>query len=142
MFVRLKFAVPLTPDVVAATVYGPPATVFAVKTEEVARPLELVVTSHSLEVGFPPEQVAKLPVAPDVGAVNVTVAPDTGLPPESVTLATRGAPNALCTLADCGEPEDSAIEAALPVLTRKVDSTRPGAGVEFPRPSVALTKTV
>ena len=107
-----------------------------------ARPLELVVTTHSLVVGLPPEHEAKVPDAPEVGAVNVTDAPDTGLPLESVTLATSGAPKAPCTVADWGEPEDTAMAAALPVLTRKVDSIRPGADVVLPRSSVASTKTV
>ena len=64
LLVRLKVAVPLTPDVVAVTVYGPPATVLAVKTDDVARPLELVVTTHSLVVGLPPEHEAKVPDGP------------------------------------------------------------------------------
>jgi hypothetical protein len=111
LLVRLKVAVPLTPDVDAVTVYGPPAIVLAVKTDEVARPLELVVTSHSLAAGLPPAHEAKEPDGPEVGAVNVTDTPETGLPLESVTLATSGAPNALCTVSDCGEPEDSAMAA-------------------------------
>ncbi len=99
VFVRLKFAEPLIPEVVALTVYGPPAVVLAVNVDAVASPLELVVTTHSLAEGLPPEQVANVPEAPEVGAVNVTLTPGTPVPPELVTFATRGEVKALCTVA-------------------------------------------
>ena len=65
------------------------------KTADVATPLELVVA-----VFAPP---AKLPVAPVVGAVNVTVTPLAGDPP-LITVATSGAANAAPTVALCGVP--------------------------------------
>ena len=36
----------------------------------------------------------KVPLAPEAGGANVTATPGTGLPPESFTVATRGAANA------------------------------------------------
>ena len=62
----------------------------AVKVDAVARPLELVVTTHSLAEGLPPEQVANVPEAPEVGAVKVTLTPGTPVPPAAVTFATSG----------------------------------------------------
>jgi hypothetical protein len=116
--------------------------VLAVNVEEVASPLELVVTTHSFAVGFPPEQVANEPDAPDVGAVKVTLAPETGLPYVSVTFATSGDPKAVWTVADWGEPEDSAIAAGGPEPLKNTDSIRFAPDVVLPRSSVALTNTV
>ena len=56
----------------------------ALKTGDVATPLASVVT-----VAAP----AKEPLAPEPGAANVTLAPLTGLPPESFTIAFSGSPN-------------------------------------------------
>jgi hypothetical protein len=78
-----------------------PAVEFAVNTGEVATPLELVVA-----VFTPP---AKLPLAPDEGAVNVTVTPLAG-DPFVVTVATSGAANAVPTVALCGVPLVAAID--------------------------------
>ena len=78
MFVNEKLAD--SPGTVAVTMYGP-AVLFAVKTGEVATPAAVVT---AVTVVAPP---AKLPLAPVVGAVNVTVAPLTTLPPESFTVA-------------------------------------------------------
>ena len=64
-------------------------------TAEVAIPLALVVA-----VFAPP---AKVPLAPELGAANVTTTPLTGAPPE-VTVATSGAANAVLTPALCGVP--------------------------------------
>jgi hypothetical protein len=55
--------------------------VFAVNTAAVATPLVFVVA-----VFTPP---ANVPLAPDPGAVNVTITPLTGLPKASVTVASR-----------------------------------------------------
>jgi hypothetical protein len=55
----------------------------AVKAGEVATPEELVFT---LAVVAPP---ANVPLAPEAGAVNVTLAAGTGLPLASVTVATN-----------------------------------------------------
>jgi hypothetical protein len=61
---------------------------------------------------------AKVPVAPVVGAVKVTVTPVVGDPPV-VTVATSGAANATPTAALCGVP-----------LVTAMDSTG-GGGVEL-----------
>ena len=63
---------------------------------EVATPLALVVA-----VFTPP---ANVPLAPPVGGVNVTTTPLTGLFPESVTVATNGAANAVLIVALCPDP--------------------------------------
>ena len=63
---------------------------------EVATPLALVVA-----VFTPP---AKVPLAPLAGGANVTTTPLTGLLPASVTVATRGAPNAVLIVVLCGVP--------------------------------------
>jgi len=59
----------------------------AVNTAEVATPEALVTAVFT--------QPAKVALAPEPGAVKVTVTPLTGLPPESFTVATRGAANAV-----------------------------------------------
>ena len=46
----------------------------AVKVDEVARPLELVVAVVVVE------ELAKVPDAPELGAVKVTCTPETGSP--------------------------------------------------------------
>lgn len=99
VFVRLKLAGDETPAVEAVTVYAP-VVVLAVKTWEVAAPLEFVVSVSVAATGF----VAKVPLAPVDGAVNVTETPLTGLPLPSVTVATRGLPNATPTTALCPLP--------------------------------------
>src|SRR5436853_564062 len=86
VFVSEKSAGVATPATLAVTVYGPPATLLAVTVADVATPLPLVVS-----VFTPP---AKLPLAPVLGALNVTVTLATGLPPASFTVATSGAANA------------------------------------------------
>jgi hypothetical protein len=55
----------------------------AVKIAEVATPEELVVAVLAAP--------ANVPLGPLPGAVKVTVTPLTGFPPESLTVATRGA---------------------------------------------------
>ena len=63
---------------------------------EVATPDAFVVA-----VFAPP---AKLPLAPLLGGVNVTVTPLTGFPLASVTVATSGAPKAVSSFVLCGVP--------------------------------------
>ena len=65
------------------------------------------------------EPLEKVPDAPEVGALKVTLAPGTGSPCESVTLATSGDPKALCTVADCGEPDTSVTEAGAPTTVQQ-----------------------
>ena len=101
-FVRLKFAAAAAPEVVAATVYGPPAVALAVNVDEVARPLAFVV-SVSVAVPLP-----NLPLAPEEGAVNVTETPLAGFPLE-VTNATSGFANAVLTFSLWPDPLDTAI---------------------------------
>src|SRR5215467_8063064 len=79
VLVREKLAEVATPETEAVTIYGPPATAFAVRIGAVATPDALVVA-----VLTPP---AKVPLAPLAGAVNVTVTPLTGLLKESNTVA-------------------------------------------------------
>jgi hypothetical protein len=64
----------------------------AVKTAETAMPLALVIA-----VFTPP---AKVPPAPEPGALNVTVRPLTGLPFESFTIAAKGAAKAVPMVPD------------------------------------------
>src|SRR5579884_2612166 len=64
-------------------------------------------------------------LAPLAGAVNVTVAPLTGLPKASLTLTCRPAANALPTTAVCGEPETTAIAAADPALFVRLNDVAP-----------------
>jgi NADH:ubiquinone oxidoreductase subunit K len=106
LFVSEKFA-DVAPVALATTLYGPPAVALAVKTAEVATPLALVVA-----VFTPP---AKVPLAPAPGGVKVTSTPLTGLFPASVTVATKGAANAVLIGAFCPEPLVAATFAAGPV---------------------------
>ena len=51
--------------------------------------------------------------------MKVTATPDTGLPCESVTLATRGDPKAVLTVVNCGDPEDTLTAAGTaPVMAK------------------------
>lgn len=84
-FVNENVAVDPTPAALAVTLYVP-AVPFAVNAGETAWPLALVVT------------VADAPnvaLAPDPGDVNVTLTPETGLPPASLTTAIRVFANAV-----------------------------------------------
>ena len=76
-----------------------PAVALAVNTTDVATPLALVVA-----VFTPP---AKVPLAPVVGAVNVTVTPLTGLLPASFTVACSEVAKAVLIVALCGVPVKS-----------------------------------
>src|SRR5579871_6230891 len=96
-FVRLKLAVPATPDALATTVKLP-AVALAVNAGAVAAPLTPVSTMTA--VPEPP----KAPLAPLPGAVKVTATPLTGFPPESFTVATNGLAKAVLIVALCGVP--------------------------------------
>jgi hypothetical protein len=72
--------------------------VFAVNADEVATPPALLV---AVVVAVP---LANVPLAPLAGAVNATTTPLTGLLLASVTVATKGAPNAVLIVALCPEP--------------------------------------
>ena len=85
----------------------------AVKAGAVATPLALVTT---LAVADP----LNFPVAPLAGAVNVTVAPLTGLPPLSVTKACNGVANTVLIGAVCGVPPFAWVPATPPVVLVKL----------------------
>jgi hypothetical protein len=107
MFVKLKLAGVATPVTEAVTAY-PPAVPLAVNAADVAMPFASVV-SVSVAVPF-----ANVPLAPDNGAVNVTVAPLTGYWLLSTTVATRGATNAVSIVASCSDPLVAVMVAAAP----------------------------
>ena len=107
MFVNEKSAGLATPDTEPVTVYEPTVEL-AVNTTEVARP-EALVTA----VVTPP---AKVPLAPDPGAANVTVIPLSGLPTESFTNATNGEAKAVLITALCGDPELTVTDAGAPAV--------------------------
>jgi hypothetical protein len=98
----------------------------AVNAAEVATPLALVVA-----VFTPP---AKLPLAPVLGAVNVTVTPLTGFDPLSRTVTTSGNAKAELTATLCAEPLVAVTEAAEAALFVRLNV----AGVATPA-TVALT---
>ena len=97
----------------------------AVNVPEVATPLAFVVAV------FPPVNV---PLAPLPGAANVTVAPETAFPPESLTVATSGAANTVPSVALCPPPLVGAILLGGPGVLVKAKF----AGVATP-PTVAVT---
>jgi hypothetical protein len=97
VFVRLKLTLAVAAAKLAITVWAPTVP-FAVNTDEVATPLALVV-SVSVFVEFE----AKVPLAPEAGAVKITNAPLTGAPPIN-TVATMGAAKAVLTAALCELP--------------------------------------
>jgi hypothetical protein len=78
---------------------------FAVRVGEVAIPLELVVT---MVVVAP----AKLAEAPVVGAVKVTLAPLTGLPPLLSTVTCNAVAKAVPTVVVCALPAVAVMLAA------------------------------
>jgi hypothetical protein len=92
--------------VVAVTLYDPTLPL-AVNAGDTACPSAPVTT-----VAAPPND----PLGPDAGALNVTLAPETGLPPASFTIATNGNANAVLICADCGLPLTTAMVAADPTL--------------------------
>jgi hypothetical protein len=91
VLVSLKFTGLAAPAAEATTLYGPPTVAFAVKVEEVAKPLAFVM-SVSVFVPLP-----NLPLAAEEGAVNVTETPLVGVP-FVLTKATKGFANAVLTV--------------------------------------------
>lgn len=87
---------------------------FAVMVAEIAIPEEFVTA-----VLFPP---ANVPLAPDGGAVNVTVTPGTRFPPTSVTVADNGLPNAVLIFAPCPEPPLALMVAGAPTRFVKTNT--------------------
>ena len=65
------------------------------------------------------DKLPNLAVAPVEGAVNVTVTPLTGLPPESLTVACNAVPKTPLIVALCGVPAVAVmLDAAPTVLVR------------------------
>lgn len=93
----------------AVTAYAP-GVPFAVNAGDVATPEAFVATVTNVT---PPENV---PLAPKPGAEKVTFTPLTGLPPASLTVATRGAAKAALTVVLCPPPLVAVIEAGEPAL--------------------------
>lgn len=58
----------------------------------------------------------KVALAPDPGAVKVTVTPDTGSEDASTTLACRAAPNAVEIAVVCGVPPTAVTETGIKAL--------------------------
>ena len=87
-----------------------PPVALAVKTEEVATPEALVVAVVVIV------KLANSPLAPLLGAVNVTTTLGTTLPPESFTVATSRLPKGLLMLVVCPLPVVAAIDAAAPTV--------------------------
>lgn len=81
-----------------------PVVVLAVNTGEAARPLSSVVAVAVLTL-------PKVPLAPDVGAVKVTVTPVIGDPPD-VTHASRCAVKSVPTEVLCPDPLSTATDTA------------------------------
>src|SRR5258705_6904583 len=104
VLVRLNVAAPATPTPVADTVYDP-AVAPAANVGAVATPSTPDV---ALADTLPP---LKVPVAPLAGAVNVTLTPATGWPPESVTFPARLVAKGVLTVALCGGPATAATAA-------------------------------
>jgi hypothetical protein len=90
VFVNAKLAGVVAAAVEAVTEYDP-VVMLAVNTEEVATPIEFVV---SVSVAVP---LAKVPLAPDDGAVKVTEMPLAGEP--FVVTVAESVPNAVPTIA-------------------------------------------
>ncbi len=114
-----KFTAVRLPDD-AVTVYGPPAAAFAVNGAD-ATPEAFVVTVIVFVA------LLNVPDAPDDGAVNVTLTPDTGLLPASFTVTASAFPNAVETVADCGVvPTFAVIEEGAPavLLSEKFTAVR------------------
>ena len=78
----------------------------ALKVEETARPPAPLVTVQVVKVALlpPAHGEKKVPDAPVVGALKVTLTPEMGLP-EAVTWATRALPKEVATVADWLLPE-------------------------------------
>jgi hypothetical protein len=132
-FVRMKLADDVAPETEAPT-SAEPDIVFAVKIDEVATPLELVV-SVSVDVPFD----ANVPLASDVGAENVTVAPLTGFEP-CITVAERVFAYAVPTVALCGVPAVAVI-----VVAGRLElphATKPASMVKLMRRRIDLRNVI
>jgi hypothetical protein len=93
--------------------------VFAVNVDAVATPDPLVV---SVSV---PVWLAKVPLAPAAGAMNVTDTFGTAWPIPSTTVAWSAVVNVVLTVAVCPEPAAAEIDAAVVVFVRLNDAAMP-----------------
>src|SRR6202011_1067519 len=84
-----------TPDPVAVTLYGPPAMPLAVNGAD-ATPEAFVATVMVVVL------LLNRPLAPDPGAVKVTLNPATGLFPPSFPVTARAFGKVVLTGVDCG----------------------------------------
>jgi hypothetical protein len=91
--------------------------VLAVKGDAVATPEAFVV---AVVVAVP---LPKVPEAPEAGAVKVTVAPDTALPAESLTVAVRPVAKAVATGALCPDPPVAVMAVAGPAVLVRLKLT-------------------
>jgi hypothetical protein len=125
-FVKLKLVGALTPAAAALTLNAP-GWEFATSVGAVAMPLAFVV---AVAVDDP----LNAPPGPEVGAVNVTMTPLTGLPAASSTVACKAVAKAVPAGLVCALPPVAAILAAAPgrLVSAKL------AGVETPA-AVAVT---
>ena len=122
LFVSANEARVETPETLAVAVKAP-AVKFAVNAAEVACPF---VPVETVELADPP----KLAPAPELGMEKVTLPPETGLPAESFTVATRAFPKAEPTVALCGVPLVATMDAgaaAVLVRAKLIDPEIPGA---------------
>jgi hypothetical protein len=116
VLVRLKFTA-VTPVAVAVTVYGPPAMALALNGA-LATPLAFVTTVMVAVL------LLNTPLAPEPGAVNVTVTPETGLLEASFTVTASAFVNAVLIAVDCGVvPALAVIELAAPAVFVKLKFT-------------------
>jgi hypothetical protein len=109
LLVRLKLTDPVTPAALAVTRYGPPVVPLAVKGAEATPVLAVAIVI----VAVPFENV---PLAPVLGAVNVTCMPLSGLLLASVTLACNAVAKAVLIVALCEAPAVAAMFIAGPGL--------------------------
>jgi hypothetical protein len=117
VLVKAKETKAVRPLAEAVTEYAP-AVALAVKMGEVATPEVLV--SRVAAVPLP----ANIPLAPEAGALKVTLTPETGLPLVSLTVATNGLLKAWLTCALCPPPEVAVMVEAGPaafVKTKEAD---------------------
>jgi hypothetical protein len=125
VFVNVKLADAVTPEIVAVTAYAPTVE-FAVNVFDAVWPFASVV---SVSVFDP----ANVPLAPDAGAVKITGTPLAAFP-FPVTVTTSGAEKAEPTWALCGDPptavivttgSDDVVFVAQPVIQPKATQTTP-----------------
>jgi hypothetical protein len=105
VLVSKNLAAVVTLEAAAVTVYLP-AVPLAVKVVAVATPEVLVVVVY-VAVAF-----ANVPLAPEAGAVKVTLTPGTGLPARLITVAANAVAKGVLRAVLCGVPAVAVITAA------------------------------